>query len=71
MRIEFLCISIIKLASGPRVKLVDCKNVLTSPPHLATVLLTVLRQCSRCCSYSVKVCCLFYEAIHINSLYTE
>ena len=30
MRIEFLCISVLRVASGPRVKLVGCKSALTS-----------------------------------------
>ena len=35
MRTEFLCISVLKGASGSRVKLVNCKSALTtpSPPH--------------------------------------
>ena len=32
MRIEFLCISVLRVASGPRVKLVSCKSALTPPP---------------------------------------
>ena len=28
MRTEFLCISVLRVASGPRVKLASCKNVL-------------------------------------------
>ena len=29
---EFLCISVLRVASGPRVKLVSCKSALTPPP---------------------------------------
>ena len=48
MRTEFLCISVLRVASGPRVKLASCKSALT--PRWFT-LLTVLRQWSRCWSY--------------------
>ena len=33
MRTEFLCISVLRVASGPKVKLASCKSPLTpSPP---------------------------------------
>ena len=32
MRTEFLCISVLRVASGPRVKLACCKSALTPPP---------------------------------------
>ena len=32
MRTEFLCISVFRVASGPRVKLASCKSALTPPP---------------------------------------
>ena len=32
MRTEFLCISVLRVASGPRVKLASCKSAL-NPPH--------------------------------------
>ena len=32
MRTEFLCVSVLRVASGPRVKLASCKSALT-PPH--------------------------------------
>ena len=31
MRTEFLCISVLRVASGPRVKLASCKSALTPP----------------------------------------
>ena len=31
MRTEFLCISVLRVASGPRVKLASCKNALNPP----------------------------------------
>ena len=32
MRTEFLCVSVLRIASGPRVKLASCKSVLNPPP---------------------------------------
>ena len=32
MRTEFLCIYVLRVASGPRVKLAGCKSALTPPP---------------------------------------
>ena len=32
MRTEFLCISVLRVASGPRVKLASCKSALKPPP---------------------------------------
>ena len=32
MRIEFLCISILRVASGPRMKLATCISALPPPP---------------------------------------
>ena len=60
MRTEFLCISVLRVASGPRVKLPSCKSAL-NPRWFA--LLTVLRRWSRCWSCSLLLCGLFYEAI--------
>ena len=34
MRTEFLCISVLRVASGPRVKLASCKSALTAPLSL-------------------------------------
>ena len=31
MRTEFLCVSVLRVASGPRVKLASCKSALTPP----------------------------------------
>ena len=33
MRTEFLCISVLRVPSGPGVKLASCKSALTPPPH--------------------------------------
>ena len=33
MRTDFLCISVLRVASGPRVKLAGCKSALTPPPQ--------------------------------------
>ena len=32
MQTEFLCISVLRVALGPRVKLASCKSALTPPP---------------------------------------
>ena len=44
MRTEFLCISVLRVASGPRVKLASCKSALTPPPPRWFALPTVLRR---------------------------
>ena len=62
MRTEFLCVSVLRVASVPRVKLASCKSALT-PRWFA--LLTFLRRWSRC--YSLLLCGLFYEAISCKS----
>ena len=31
MRNKFVCISVLRIASGPRVKLIGCKSALTTP----------------------------------------
>ena len=36
MRTEFLCISVLKVASGPRVKLAGCKTALNPPVVYST-----------------------------------
>ena len=35
MRTKFLCISVLRVASGPRVKLTSCKSALTTPTYPA------------------------------------
>ena len=42
MRTDFvLCISILRVATGPRMKLVDCKGTLT-PPYSPTLVYTTV-----------------------------
>ena len=36
MRTEFLCISVLRVASGPRVKLASCKRALNPPMVYST-----------------------------------
>ena len=36
MRIEFLCMSVLRVASGPRVKLASCKSTLNPPVVYST-----------------------------------
>ena len=51
MRTEFLCISVLRVASGPRVKLASCKSALNPPVVCSTD------------RYSLLLCGLFYESI--------
>ena len=50
MRTEFLCIPVLRVASGPRVKLAGYRNALdpTPPPRRWFTLLTVLGRWFRC-----------------------
>ena len=41
MRTEFLCVSVLRVASGPRVKLAICKSALNPPVVPVSVLLLV------------------------------
>ena len=66
MRTEFLCTSVLRVASGPRVKLASCKSASQTPPPPPLlpptrphhqrwfILLTVLRRCS---GVSLTLCC--------------
>ena len=45
MRTDFLCISVLRVASGPRVKLTGRRSALTSPVVYSS---DVLRRGSRC-----------------------
>ena len=36
MRTEFLCVSVLRVASGPRVKLASCKSALNTPVVCST-----------------------------------
>ena len=58
MRTEFLCIPVLRVASGPRVKLSSCKT-----PRWF-ILLTK----AQCKSYSLLLCGSFYEATCFKSL---
>ena len=60
MRTEFLWISVLRVASGPRVKLAG-RGAALNPRWF--VLLTVLGRLSRCWTYFLLLCDLFYEAI--------
>ena len=65
MRTEFLCISVLRVASGPRVKLASCKSPLNPPVVCSTdrskavVPVLVL--------FFVALCFFFYEAIFCMS----
>ena len=55
MRTELLCVSVLKVASGARMKLANCKSAL-NPRWL--ILLTVPSV-----TYSLLLCDVFYKAI--------
>ena len=67
MRTEFLCFSVLRVTSGPREKLAGRKRALTAPipppPRPRPPEMTVLRRQSRCWSYSLLLCGLFYVEI--------
>ena len=60
MQTEFLCISVLRVASGPRVKLASCKSALNPPVVCSTdrskAMVPVL-------VLLFLLCGLFYEAI--------
>ena len=64
MRTEILCISVLRVASGPRVKLASCKSTLNPTVVYST---DVLKQWSRCWSHSLLFCGSFYKAICFKS----
>ena len=64
MRTEILRISVLRVASGPRVKLASCKSTLNPTVVYST---DVLRQWSRCWSHSLLFCGSFYKAICFKS----
>ena len=51
----------LRIIAGAMVKFVHERPL--NPP--VVILLTVLRRWSRCCSYSVWLCSLHYEALHV------
>ena len=55
---EVLSISVLRVASGPRVKLAGCTSALT---HRRFILLTILRRWSRCCFYYLLLCSVLYS----------
>ena len=64
MRTEFLCISVLRVASGPRVKLASCKSALNPPVVCSTdrskavVPVLVLRFVALWLFYEA-ICCMF------------
>ena len=61
MRAGFLCVSVLRVASGPRVGLAGSRGALPPPRWFA--LLTVLGRWSRCWSCSLLLCGLFCGAV--------
>ena len=60
MRSELLCISVLRVASGPRVKWASCKSALNP---LVVYCTGRSKAAVPCYSYSLLLCGLFYEAI--------
>ena len=70
MRTEFLCISVLRVASGPRVKLASCKSALTPPtPPPPTEVYSTDRSKAvvPVLVLLFMLCGLFYEAIWFMS----
>ena len=67
MRTELFMYFCIKNYSGTRVKFVGSKRSLNLIGSLGycIIILTVLRRWSRCCSYYVWLCGLYYGALHV------
>ena len=68
MRTEFLCISVLREASGPRVKLASRKSALNPcpSPHPTPVVYSTDRSKAVVTGVSLTLCCFcgsFYEAI--------
>ena len=59
MRTEFLCISVLRVASGPKVKLASCKNAF-KPTHPKQVVFSTDRS---------KVFFLLFLAVSVFCLY--
>ena len=62
MRTEFLCISVLRVASGPRVKLASCKSALNPPPPPPPVVYSTDRS-----KAVVPVLVLLFVALWFNS----
>ena len=64
MRTKFLCISVLRVASGPRVNLASCKSALSPTPH-PSILYSTDRSKAMVpvLVYSLLLCGLFYEAV--------
>ena len=74
MRTEFLCISVLRVASGPRVKLASCKSALTTPTPLTPCCFVVYstRRFVLCLTFCHFVFVFFSPfSIAITSLWEE
>ena len=74
MRTEFLCISVLRVASGPRVKLASCKSALSPPPpppprpggllyRPAPVDPVLVYEAICCMSFRVSFCSCVFQSI--------
>ena len=67
MRTEFLYISVLRVASGPRVKLVSCKSALNPappPPPPPPVVCSTDRSLLLCGLFYEAICCMSFRVCH-------
>ena len=74
MRTEYLCISVFRVASGPRVKLASCKSAFNSPvvcstdrskavvPVLVLLLCGLFYEAICCMSFRVSFCSFVFQS---------
>ena len=63
MRTEFLCVSVLRVASGSRVKLASCKSALNPPVVCSTDHSKAVVPVLVLLFFAFSLCGLFYEAI--------
>ena len=66
MRTEVLCICVLRVESGPRVKLASCKNALNSPVVCSTdrskaVVPVLVLRFLLCGLFSEAICCMYFR----------
>ena len=66
MRTDFLCISVLRVASGPRVKLASCKSalnpaVVSSTDRFKAVVPVLVLLFVLCGLFYEAICCMFFR----------
>ena len=66
MRTEFLCVSVLRIASGPRVKLASCKSALNPPVVYSTdrskaVVMVLVLLFVLCVLFYKAICCMSFH----------